>query len=266
MVGASAGLGRATALRLARARARIALGARRADALEKVANEAGPGAIAVSCDVRDPASCEHAVAAAVEAFGGLDGLVFCPGVARPRLLAEADAEEWQRVLGTNVIGASLITRAAIPHLSESRGRAVYLSSIIVDDQVPRRAMALYATSKAALNKLIEAWQGEHPEVAFVRLQVGDTFGTEFGRGWSDEEMSYVQDWVRAGVMFGRAMDPDDVAEQVAWCLAAREALPVVVLQPRPALECEHGTRDRVTGSPERQAGTSIGNAMQRRRG
>lgn len=235
VVGASSGLGRAAALRLAREGAKVAFASRRIEPLEAAAKEAGRSAIAVHCDVREADSCEAAVAETVDAFGGLDALVYATGMARPMLLAEADATAWATAVETNLIGASLVTKASIRHLSESRGRALYLSSITVDDTIPRRGMALYVVTKAALNRLVEAWQGEHPEVSFVRLQVGDTHGTEFGAGWKPQETAHVRDWVEKGLLFGRSMEPEDVAEQVAWALATREALPVMVIQPRRAL-------------------------------
>jgi len=214
----------------------VAFSSRRIEPLEAGAKEAGRGAIAVACDVRDASSCEAAVAQTVEAFGGLDAIVYATGVARPLLLADADATAWARSVETNLIGASLLTRAAIPHLSAAHGRALYLSSISVDDAIPRRGMALYVVTKTALNRLVEAWQGEHPEVSFTRLQVGDTHGTEFGKGWNPDETAHVRDWVEKGLLFGRSMEPEDVAEQVVWALATREAIPVLTIQPRRALE------------------------------
>ncbi len=236
VVGASSGIGRATAIRLARHGARVALAARRLAALESAAKEAGEGALAVACDVRDEASCEAAVASTAETFGGLDALIYATGWARPRLLAETDAANWAMSLETNLVGASLVTKAAISHLSASGGRAVYFSSISADDAMPRSGMALYVVTKAALNRLVEAWQGEHPEVSFVRLQIGDTHGTEFGKGWAPEETAHIQDWVLKGYLFGRSMEPEAVAEQAVWALATREALPVMIIQPRRALE------------------------------
>jgi NAD(P)-dependent dehydrogenase (short-subunit alcohol dehydrogenase family) len=239
VVGASAGVGRAIALTLAAGGARVAVTARRRDLLEAVAKEAreaGGDAIAAELDVRDSASCEAAVSRVAAELGGLDAMVYTPGMARPRLLAEADASEWTRMLETNLIGASLITRAALHHLQASRGRALYLSSITADDPVPRRGMALYATSKAALNKLIEAWRGEHPEIAFTRLQLGDTGHTEFGLGWSEEELAYVQEWVKEGLLFGRFMKPESVAAQVQNILSSTEDIPHFVLQPRRAVD------------------------------
>lgn len=236
VVGASAGLGRETGLHLAALGSRVAFAARRHEPLEEAAKQAGPEALAVVCDVRDEASCEAAVAETVEAFGGLDAVVYSAGGARPVWLKDADAKAWRDSLEINLIGASLVTRAVLPHLAESHGRMVYFSSISADDQVPRDAMALYVTGKAALNRLVDAWRGEHPEVSFTRMSIGDTLGTEFGHGWAPDELALAEIWAAKGLMFGRVMTPEDVAEVTAHLLSLREDIPVLTLQPRMAVE------------------------------
>ena len=236
VIGASAGLGKETALQLVKAGAKVSMAARRQEVLDGLVKEAGGGSIAVQCDVRDERSCEQAVARTAKLFGGLDALVYSTGGARPVLLADATAEQWRWSLDTNLIGASLVTKAALPHLQASFGRVVYFGSISANDQVPRKAMAPYVVSKAALNTLIEAWRGEHPEIAFTRFQIGDTLGTDFGLGWSAEEMSYVKDWAEAGLLFDRVMKPSDVAETTVQILGAREDITSMTLQPRRVVE------------------------------
>src|SRR5438270_13830201 len=83
VTGASSGIGRATALRLARQGARVVLAARTVAALEQVAGEiraAGGGALAVGTDVTDEGQCRGAVETAVARFGRLDLLLCCAGV------------------------------------------------------------------------------------------------------------------------------------------------------------------------------------------
>ncbi len=86
-------------------------------------------------------------------------------------------------------GAALITAAAIPHLTETRGVAAYLSSISASFTPPWPGLGAYATSKAALDTMVEAWRNEHPAVGFTRVIVGDCAGgegasaTEFANGW-----------------------------------------------------------------------------------
>jgi NAD(P)-dependent dehydrogenase (short-subunit alcohol dehydrogenase family) len=233
VVGASSGIGRAIAMALCSEGARVAFAARRRDRLEAAVAESGSGAVAIECDVREPASCERAVAQTVAQLGGIDALVFSAGWAVPVPLAEAGAELWTRALETHVRGPALLTRAALPHLSQSRGRALYVSSIAAEDRPPRAGMALYVVGKAALDRMIEAWQGEHRDVGFTRLQVGDTSGTEFADGWPvDDLQHYVPTWHERGYLFGRMMEPERVAEQVIAILTNPEFVPSLTLIPR----------------------------------
>src|SRR5690349_7239825 len=123
VVGASSGLGRCLGVGLAHRGARVALLARRKDRLDAAATEAGNGAIAIACDVTDHASVAAAVAEAATAFDGFDALVYTPAIGPLRRLADVDADTWARVFATNVTGAALVTAAAIPHLTASRGTA-----------------------------------------------------------------------------------------------------------------------------------------------
>ena len=217
VVGASSGIGRATALELARRGARVALAARRLDRLEEAAREAK--GVALACDVRDPAACESAVAGAVQSLGGLDALLYCAGVGRPAPIADIEPALWHEILETNFIGAAFITRAALPHLTRTRGRALYLSSISARETPPRPGMAPYVTSKAALEKLVEAWQVEHPELTFTRITVGDT-PTEFAARWDpDSAARYIQQWAEQGYLVTPST-PEAVASQIADTLGA----------------------------------------------
>ena len=125
-------------------------------------------------------------------LGGIDALVYATGIGPLARLADIDAATWRRLFDTNVIGAALVTAAAIPHLTASSGVAAYLSSISASLTPPWPGLGAYAVSKAALDKLVEAWRAEHPGVGFTRVIVGDCAGgegdsmTEFANGWDPE--------------------------------------------------------------------------------
>ncbi|MBW2291386.1 MAG: hypothetical protein JRG94_03645, partial [Deltaproteobacteria bacterium] len=98
---------------------------------------------------------------------------------------------------------------------------------------PRRGLGLYSTTKAALNRLVECWQEEEHSVSFTRVSVGDTVGTEMARDWdTDMTGQFVREWVEKGYLFGRAMEPGQVAEHLVDLLACREAIPVSWFTPR----------------------------------
>src|SRR5437879_11495363 len=130
VVGAANGIGRATALAFAAAGAHVAC----ADVEEPGAKttaaqiEAGGGqALPVHLDVTDGASCENAVAAAVQRFGGLDVLMY--GAAdsdRTATVLEMDEAAWDRVIRINLTGAFLMVRAAIPAMIARGGGSILL--------------------------------------------------------------------------------------------------------------------------------------------
>lgn len=239
IIGASSGIGRATALALVRAGARVAVSARRTDLLDSLVAESdsdgnGNGdPLAIPCDVRDPASIESAADAVRESLGGLDALVYCAGIASLVRMRDADAEMWRQAFEVNLMGASLATGAVISDLESSRGRALYLSSIGADERPPRRGLGLYATHKAALNRMIECWQEEEHAVSFTRVGIGDTAGTDMSTSWDPEMLgTYVGEWVERRYLFGSVMTAETVAEHVLGLLRCDEAVPESKIVPR----------------------------------
>src|SRR5690349_17355617 len=126
VTGASSGIGRATALRLAREGARVALIARGRDRLDAIVPEIGPaaGAIALAADCADEASIAAAIDEAAAAFGGLDIVVSNAGI---ELLGEDDRVDrlelavWQRLLRNNLDGQFLTCKHGIRHLLAAGG-------------------------------------------------------------------------------------------------------------------------------------------------
>src|SRR3954470_1161220 len=136
VIGASSGLGRCIGVGLAQRGTQVALLARRRERLAAAAEEAGAGAIAIECDVTDERSVAAAIGKAAADLGGIDALVYTPAIGPLAKLADMDAETWRQVFETNVTGAALVTAAAIPHLTSSGGRAVYLSSVSASQTAP----------------------------------------------------------------------------------------------------------------------------------
>src|ERR1700730_4184003 len=129
IVGASSGLGRSIGIGLAQRGAAVALLARRHDRLVDAAKEAGPGSPDIACDATDASSCAAAIEEAAHGLGGIDALLYAPGVGPLGRLVDMAADAGPRPFDPNVIGAPLIPAAAIPHLTESRGVAAYLTSV-----------------------------------------------------------------------------------------------------------------------------------------
>lgn len=225
VVGASSGIGRSIALGLAAEGAHVALLARRLDRLKAAAEEAGEHAVPIVCDVTDAGSCTAAISEAAAALGGVDGLVYATAAWAAAPVEETDAETWNRLLTTNVTGAALVTSAALPHLSAAGGAAVYLSSISASVGPPWPFIGAYATSKAALDKLVEVWQVEHPDVGFTRLTIGDCLGGEGDSATgivsgADPDMlnRAVTKWAEMGYVTGNFIDVEQVLDAASSVL------------------------------------------------
>ena len=242
VVGASSGLGRCIGVRLGSTGARVALLARREDALANACKEAGNDAVPIRCDVTDEASVGEAIDAAADALGGIDGLVYSTGIGTPHPIEETSAELWRRSFDTNVVGASLATAAALPHLRASNGVAAYLSSVSGGFTPPWPGMANYGVSKAALERLIESWRAEHPDVGFTTVVVGDCAGGEgdagtgFASDWNgDHAVRFAPQWIQRGYMTpGALLDVEELLQAVDTVMAVggSATLARVIVTPR----------------------------------
>lgn len=241
VVGASSGLGRCLGVGLAQRGAHVALLARRQELLESATVEAGDGALAITCDVTDEGSCRAAIERAVEGLGGIDALVYGTGMGVLGKIEELEPATWERVFATNVIGANQLTRFALPHLREAKGMAAYLSSVSASLTAPWPGLASYTVTKAALDKLVEAWRAEHPDVGFTRITVGECAGGE-GDGGSQLMAEWDLDlttrlfpvWTERGLITSELMDVDHfiaAVDGVVRC-GATATIPTVAITPR----------------------------------
>jgi NAD(P)-dependent dehydrogenase (short-subunit alcohol dehydrogenase family) len=236
VVGASRGLGEAFVQRLVAEGASVAAAARQVPS----GGELGDRVHGVFCDVRDPSVCAEAVEHAVDRLGGLDGLVYAPGVAVVTDLRRATADHWRSVMETNVIGAALVTAAAVPHLEESEGVAVYLSSVSAHVTPPWIGMGLYAVSKVALEKSVEVWKLEHPTVRFTTMVIGSTAGTSFfasaEKPRAEDVERFKQEWQARGYLAQDQLIPEDQAQVLLDVLTSRAQIDVVWVRPRTLLQ------------------------------
>jgi NAD(P)-dependent dehydrogenase (short-subunit alcohol dehydrogenase family) len=241
VVGASSGLGRCIGIGLTQRGSRTALLARRTERLQDAAEEAGPGTIALACDVTSTKSCQSAIAEAASQLGGIDALVYTPAIGPLKALVDTDAETWRRVFDTNVIGAALVTTAAIPHLTATNGVAVYLSSVSASLTPPWPGLGAYAVSKAALDKLVEAWRAEHPTIAFTRVVVGDCAGGEgdgmtgFAAGWDPELAGhFYAQWMARKYLADSLIEVEELVTVVDAVVrhGSSVSIPSVIVAPR----------------------------------
>ncbi len=153
VTGASRGIGRAVALRLAAEGASVALnyraGREEAEAVASEIASAGGHAVVLQGDVSLAAEADALVNGAAESLGGLDILVNNAGVTRDNLLMRLSEEDWDAALNTNLKGAFLCAKAAIrPMLRQRFGRIVNMSSVVALTGNPGQAN--YTAAKAGL--------------------------------------------------------------------------------------------------------------------
>jgi NAD(P)-dependent dehydrogenase (short-subunit alcohol dehydrogenase family) len=231
VVGSSSGLGRVIGNYLCEAGAHVGFAARRLALCEEAAKEAPGTAVGLGCDVTDPEACERVVAEAVERLGGLDDVVYAAGLTTMVALADADADRWRRTLDTNVVGASLVTRAALPHLRASGGAIVYLSSLS-SYTGPWPGIGVYTASKAALNRMIETWQVEHPEVVFARVNLGPMNDGGTAVDADEGAFGHLARWIPMHLFSGALAEARSVGAAIALVLRDPSRIPEITVAPR----------------------------------
>jgi 3-oxoacyl-[acyl-carrier protein] reductase len=224
VTGAGRGIGRATALALAREGVRVTVVSRtRSDLDSLVAEIASTGgqAVAHATDVCRPGACEAAVAAAVEAHGRLQILVNNAGVGGFAPLAQTTDADWERILGTNLTAVFRMTRAALPHLVDGGGHVFMVSSLAGQNAIAN--MSAYCASKAALDHLAACLMLEvrHSGVKVTTLAPGsvDTGFAGMPRGADTAWM----------------LTPGDVAAAILDLLKTRDGAHLSRVEMRPAM-------------------------------
>ena len=177
VTGAGSGIGRAASIALAEAGFTVVATGRRQEPLEETAAAAGNGAVAVSCDVRDPEMVASLFDDVQERFGRLDLLFNNAGIGAPGIpLEELDLEDWRAVVDTNLTGAFLCTQHAFRIMKRQRprgGRIINNGSISAS--VPRPNSAAYTATKHAVTGLTRSTSldGRAFDIACGQIDIGN---------------------------------------------------------------------------------------------
>ena len=219
--GASQGIGRACAITLARAGARVALAARNLGKLTEVAAEikaAGGAAEVFAIDIASEESIKAGAKAALAAFGVIDILVNNAGITKDGLLMRMKRADWDDVLSTNLTGTFLLTQALLSPMVKARwGRIINISSVV--GETGQAGQANYAASKAGLIGFTKSLARELASRTITANVVAP--------GYIETAMTAVLDEKQRGAMMSiiplaRAGTDQDIANAVRF-LASEEA-------------------------------------------
>src|ERR1700722_6885407 len=221
VTGASQGIGRACALKLASAGTAVAVAARNQEKLNELVNEitaTGGKAAAFPLDVGDEEQIKSAFKAVIAQFGKIDILVNNAGITRDQLVMRMKRADWDSVLNTNLTSAYLCTQQAISSMLKQRwGRIINITSIF--GQMGQAGQANYAASKAGLIGLTMAVARELGSRSITCNAIAPGFIETAMTAVLSEE--FKQNAVKQ-IPLGRIGAPEDVASAVNF-LASDEA-------------------------------------------
>lgn len=220
VTGGSRGIGRAAAEILAAAGARVAINYKAndaaAEAFVREARAAGGEALALAGDVGNPREAHQLVSDVVAAWGRLDVLVNNAGIWEEDEAGSGDLDVWKRTLDVNVLGAHVVTDAAIPHLERERGSIVFVSSTAGQRGEARHSA--YAASKGAL---ISYTKSLAVELGPRGIRVNCV-----APGWVDTEMTAralgdpdARAEIERAIPLGRVATPGDVAGAILFLVS-----------------------------------------------
>ena len=221
VTGASRGIGKACALALAGAGARVALAARQRDKLEEVAGEIrgkGGEAYVVEIDLASDDSIKNAFAVTAKDFGRIDILVNNAGITRDGLALRMKKEDWNIVLETNLTGAFRAIQQVLQGMMRERwGRIINITSVV--GQAGNAGQANYAAAKAGLIGLTKSMAQEMASRQITVNAVAPGFiETDMTSGLSPE----IREKVLQSIPLRRLGSAEDVAAAVRF-LASEEA-------------------------------------------
>jgi NAD(P)-dependent dehydrogenase (short-subunit alcohol dehydrogenase family) len=215
ITGGSSGIGRAAALRFANQGNKVLITGRRAGPVEQtVAEHKNIAGIVANTGSAEDA--RRTIATAVDKWGRVDALVNNAGAGAILPLSDATADRITDIFSVNVLGPSLLARAALPHLKTTQGTIINISSTF--GHRPAAGLSHYAASKAALEHLTRCWALELAPLG-IRVNAVAAGPTESGAltgmmGLSAEQAEAVKEDERARIPLGRRGVPDDIAEWI----------------------------------------------------
>jgi NADP-dependent 3-hydroxy acid dehydrogenase YdfG len=234
VTGASSGIGEATALALAAAGAAVALGARRVDRIEALADrirEAGGKALAIEVDVAEEGQARAFVERAAAELGGLYGLVNNAGAMLLGPVEGADTDEWRRMVHVNLLGLLYCTHAALPLMREGGGGHVVNVSSVAGRHA-RAGAAVYNLTKFGVTAFSEALRQEvlHSDVRVTCIEPGFVETELQGHNTNPVVQAGVE---RMREEIGDVLQAEDIAAAILYALGQPQHVSVNELLVRP---------------------------------
>ena len=221
ITGASSGIGKAAALRLAHDGARVVLGAQGENGLRTLAEQIGEAAIWRPTDVTRQADLAALVALALERFGRLDVLVSNAGVMPIGPLDELAVADWERMVDVNIKGVLWGIAAALPVFRRQRsGHFIHIGSTAARKTVGNQAV--YSGTKAAVLAISEGLRQEVAGELRVTVVTPGMTDTRFAAQVTNTRIRDEMEAARGTI----AMPPDAVAQAIAFAIGQPDAIDV----------------------------------------
>ena len=232
LTGASQGLGRAAAFALAAEGAHVALSARNAEALERVAAELrrkfNVQVHTEACDARNSSDVERLVTNAHNVLGRIDICVANAGGPPAKEFLETTDGEWDDAFGLNLRSAVVLARAVLPHMQRQRwGRIITISSITV--RQPQPQLVLSNAIRAGVMGLVRSLANEFGKDGITVNNVAPGYtaterlkelATKRASSSGQSEKQIEQTWIEQ-IPLGRLGQPEEVADAIVWLASER---------------------------------------------
>lgn len=225
VTGGGSGIGASTAAVLREQDWEVVICGRRSSHLDQVAERTG--AFPLVADMTSPVDVSRLLGDTVARFGRLDGLVLNAGIVLPGSAGDLTDEHWDAMVSTNLTGPFRLTRAALPHLLETRGAIVGVASAAALRATV--GIAGYDATKAGLAMLMQSVAVDYGPMGlranavcpgWTRTEMGDVEMTEAGESKGvDRELAY-----RLATAFApsrRPAEAREVGEVIAWLLSSK---------------------------------------------
>jgi len=233
VTGASSGIGYATAITLAKAGAKVAIGARRTDKLSELENEIkkdGGEAFSQKLDVTQKSECNSFVEAVLKKWGSVDILVNNAGIMPLSYVKNLKVDEWEQMIDVNIKGVLFCTAAVVSHMIEKKsGHIVNLSSVA--GRTVFRSGSVYCATKHAITAFSEALRQELSTRNNIRITCIEpgVVNTELTNTITDESLqSFIE-----GAKKMQSLHTEDIANAILYAVESPEHVNVNEILIRP---------------------------------